>query len=278
MTAAASRMPNGERLRAAGGFTYVGLIILVAMIGLVAATTVRVGVTLQRAQAERDLLHIGEQFSNALKSYADATPAGQPRQPATLKELLKDPRFPGIRRHLRKIFVDPMTGKAEWGILYLADNKGVLGIYSLSAAKPIKISNFPARFQAFNGKQKISEWVFTFDGQEPLPPGQLKPGQPGQPTPRPGSGAPGAPVTGGAGPNVPVNPTPPTAPTAPTAPEPVAQPDPVDDAASEPAPVPESPPEPPAEPEPADPEPADPAEPSDPPAPPERPAANTSDA
>ncbi|QBE62498.1 type II secretion system protein [Pseudoduganella lutea] len=195
MTAAASHIRSGKRPRAAGGFTYVGLIILVAIIGLVAATTVRVGVTLQRAQAERDLLHIGEQFSNALKSYAAATPAGQPPQPPTLKELLKDPRFPGTRRHLRKIFIDPMTGKAEWGIRYLADNRGILGIYSLSAATPIKVANFPSRFQAFNGKQKISEWVFTFDGQEPLPPGQVKPGEPGQPgQTKPGQpGAPGQP-------------------------------------------------------------------------------------
>jgi type II secretory pathway pseudopilin PulG len=268
MTAAASHIRNGERPRAAGGFTYVGLVILVAIIGLVAATTVRVGVTLQRAQAERDLLHIGEQFSNALKSYAAATPAGQPRQPATLKELLKDPRFPGTRRHLRKVFVDPMTGKAEWGILYLGESKGILGIYSLSTAQPIKISNFPARFQAFNGKQKISEWVFTFDGQEPLPPGQVKPGQPGQQAPPPGSGAPATPGTGSPGP---------TTPAPPSTPEPVIPADPVDNPPAEPSPAPDAPAEP------VDPEPAEPAElaepvgPADSPAPPERSRAETNE-
>lgn len=258
MTAAASRMRNGERAQPAGGFTYIGLIILVAIIGLVAATTVRVGVTLQRAQAERDLLHIGEQFSDALKSYAAATTAGQPQQPPTLKELLKDPRFPGTRRHLRKIFVDPMTGKAEWGILYLADNKGVVGVYSLSGARPIKISNFPSRFQSFSGKQKISEWVFTFDGQEPLLPGQVKPGQPGQPTP----------LTGGTGPTSPAAGNPPTAPGVPPKPQPEPlepQPDPVDNPPEEP-----SPPEPPGEPasEPVA-EPAEPADPAQPPGEPE---------
>lgn len=189
--------PGGKRPGRAGGFTYVGLIILVAIIGLVAATTLRVGITMQRAQAERDLLHIGEQFSDALQSYAAATPAGQPQQPPTLKELLKDPRYPGIKRHLRKIFVDPLTGKAEWGVIYMADNKGVLGIYSLSKAAPIKVSNFPVRFQGFDGKQKISDWVFTYNGQPPPPPGQLppKPGQPGTPAQAPGTTAPGAPAT-----------------------------------------------------------------------------------
>ncbi|GGY58021.1 type II secretion system protein [Pseudoduganella albidiflava] len=264
-------MRNGERRHRAGGFTYVGLVILVAIIGLVAATTVRVGVTLQRAQAERDLLHIGEQFSDALKSYAAATPAGQPRLPPTLKELLKDPRFPGTRRHLRKVFVDPMTGKAEWGILYLADNRGILGIHSLSAAPAIKIANFPARFQGFSGKQKISEWVFTFDGQEPLPPGQVKPGQPGQPTPgqpgQPASGQPGQPAFGQPGQPTPrpgsVAPAGPGVPTPPKAPEPDTAPEPVAEPPAEPAVPPELPAEP-AEPEPEPVEPAEPSEPAEP--------------
>ncbi len=252
-------MRNGDAAaviarRNCGGFTYVSLVILVAIIGLIAATTVRLGVTLQRAQAERDLLHIGEQFSDALKSYAEATPAGQPQQPPTLQDLLKDPRVPGIRRHLRKIFVDPMTGKAEWGILYIGDNKGVLGIHSLSAAAPIKVGNFPSRFQAFNGKQKISDWVFTFDGQPPLPPGQqtLKPGQqpnlpnqpsqpnqPGQQNPptlfNPPAGQPAtAPAPPAAPPAAPASEPADPAPPAEPAPAPPAEPaDPVEPAASE---------------------------------------------
>jgi type II secretory pathway pseudopilin PulG len=269
MTAAASPIRSGERPRAAGGFTYVGLVILVAIIGLVAATTVRVGVTLQRAQAERDLLHIGEQFSNALKSYAAATPAGQPQQPPTLKELLKDPRFPGTRRHLRKIFVDPMTGKAEWGIRYVAGDRGILGIYSLSTATPVKVGNFPSRFQAFNGKQKISEWVFTSDGQEPLPPAQVKPGQQGQQGQQgqsalpPGGTAPATPGSGTPSPGVQAPPTPP---------EPDAPPDPVDNPPAEPEPLPNAPAEP------VEPEPAEPVEPADAPARPERTPAEPNDA
>lgn len=255
--------------RRAGGFTYVSLIILVAIIALIAATTVRLGVTLQRAQAERDLLHVGEQFSDALKSYASATPAGQPQQPATLQDLLKDPRFPGIRRHLRKIFVDPMTGKAAWGIIYLGDNKGVLGIHSLSTAVPIKMGNFPSRFQVFNGKQKISDWVFTFDGQAPLPPGQQQ-NKPGQGNPL-GQQTPGGQAT----PPSLFNPTPGTqtgtpsgtpdqtpAPLVPTLPEPPDAPasDPATAPAVEPTtePATEPPPEPAAEPDPAEPAPAEP--------------------
>lgn len=166
--AEASTLPNGaRRIGNARGFTYLSLIILVAIVALITASAVKLGSVLQRSKAEQELLDIGGAFSDALKSYADATPQGQPTQPPSLKELLKDPRFPGTRRHLRKIFVDPMTGKAEWGIVYLGDKVGVLAVYSLSDAKPVKISNFPVRYSGFEGKNRISEWKFTMAADSP---------------------------------------------------------------------------------------------------------------
>lgn len=150
--------------RREGGFTYLSVIIVVAIIGLVTAASLKLGATVQRSRAEQQLLVIGGAFSDALQSYADATPAGQPPQPPSLKELLRDPRFPTPRRHLRKIFVDPMTGKAEWGIVYLGGTTGVMAVYSLSDARPVKIGNFPARFQSLAGKRKISEWRFVASG------------------------------------------------------------------------------------------------------------------
>ncbi|MES2317562.1 MAG: type II secretion system protein [Pseudomonadota bacterium] len=146
------------------GFTYLGLIILVAVIGLVGAAALKVGSLLQRAAAEEELLEIGAQFSEALRSYAAATPQGQPQQPPGLADLLKDPRFPNPRRHLRKIFVDPVTGKAEWGIIYLGDKIGVLGVYSLSDRQPLKIANFDIRFQNMDNKLHISDWKFLMAG------------------------------------------------------------------------------------------------------------------
>ena len=183
MTAAASLIRTGKQR----GFTYLSVVILVAIIGLVGAATLRLGVTMQRAAAEEELLRIGAEFSDALQSYAAATPAGQPTFPPSLNELLKDPRFPQVRRHLRRIYVDPMTGKPEWGLVRAGINKpgtpgavpgamptgapptssmsaqegGIIGIYSLSSAEPIKIGNFPQRFVSFEGKAHVSDWKFT---------------------------------------------------------------------------------------------------------------------
>ena len=150
--------------RRARGFTYLGLIILLAIMALVAAAGLKMGTLLQRAAAEEELLEIGAQFSEALRSYAAATPPGKPTQPPTLQDLLKDPRYPNTRRHLRKVFVDPVTGKAEWGVIYLGDKVGVLGVYSLSDAPPLKVANFDLRFLNMENRKKISDWKFLVAG------------------------------------------------------------------------------------------------------------------
>jgi type II secretory pathway pseudopilin PulG len=155
-----------------GGFTYLGLIILVTVIGMVGAATLKIGALMQRAQMEEELLDIGAAFSAALQSYAAATPKGQPLQPPSLQELLKDPRTPALRRHLRKIFVDPATGSTEWAIVYQAEkgSGGVVAVYSLSQARPLKIGNFDARFVGFEGKQHLSDWKFTAGAFAPVLP------------------------------------------------------------------------------------------------------------
>ena len=153
-----------------GGFTYLGLIILVSVIGMVGAATLKIGALMQRAQAEEELLDIGAAFSAALQSYAQVTPKGQPLQPPSLQELLKDPRTPALRRHLRKIFADPVTGSTEWGIAYQADKVGVVAVYSRSQARPLKIGNFDARFVGFDGKRHLSDWKFIAGAMAPVLP------------------------------------------------------------------------------------------------------------
>lgn len=147
------------------GFTYLGLIILVAILGLVGAAGLKMGSLLQRQAAEQELLDIGAQFSDALYSYAAATPAGQPQQPPNLAALLRDPRYPQVRRHLRKLFTDPITGRAEWGLLYQPGSNGIIGVHSLSKAVPLKVGNFEARFAGLEGKTHFSEWHFMLDAQ-----------------------------------------------------------------------------------------------------------------
>ncbi|MDB5774356.1 MAG: type secretion system pseudopilin PulG [Herbaspirillum sp.] len=142
------------------GFTYVALLIVLAVIAIASAATLQMGALLQRRQAERELLSIGHEFSAALTSYAAATPVGQLTTPPTLEVLLKDPRYPNITRHLRKLYADPITGKAEWGLVKAPDGNGIVGIHSLSTTAPIKIGNFEPEFQALAGRTSYTDWIF----------------------------------------------------------------------------------------------------------------------
>ena len=213
--------------RRQGGFTYLSLVILLAIMGLVGAAALKVDALLARAAAEQELLEIGAAFSAALDSYAAATPQGKPTQPPTMQDLLKDNRLPPIRRHLRKVFVDPVSGKAEWGITYVGDKVGIIGIYSLSQAQPLKLANFDERFQNFENKTHYADWKFTANGQGALERVTAKPGTtpvppatppPPVPVPVPGMVPPAAPL---------VTPEPPPPPAVPeTPPDPVPEPEP----------------------------------------------------
>jgi len=143
------------------GFTYLGLLIMIAIIGVTSAATLQVGSIAQRRAAEEELLIIGAAFQEALASYANAAPdKSQKTGPASLQDLLKDPRYPNGRRHLRKIYPDPITGTEEWGTVLSADGNSIIGIYSLSPAKPIKLGHFDIRFQGFEGKTSYRAWKF----------------------------------------------------------------------------------------------------------------------
>jgi type II secretory pathway pseudopilin PulG len=159
-------MTKSSKRHAQFGFTYVGLIVLVAIIGLVAASTLKMGALLQRRAAEQDLLDVGSAFTLAFNSYAEASGPEQPRSPTSLNQLLRDPRFPSVKRHLRTLYADPVTGESEWGIVLGVDKQSILGVYSLSNAKPIKQGNFAPGFEQFESKAHLSDWKFM--GREAL--------------------------------------------------------------------------------------------------------------
>lgn len=153
------------------GFTYLGLLILVALMGMTATATLQLGSAIARREAEAELLAIGEEFREAFLSYANATPAGQARYPARLEDLLKDTRFPRPVRHLRRIYVDPVSGKEEWGIIEAPGGNGIIGVYSLAEGRPIKIANFAPRDLDLGGKTSYRDWKFTLPADALAPAG-----------------------------------------------------------------------------------------------------------
>ncbi|MBR8177464.1 type II secretion system protein [Burkholderia ambifaria] len=145
----------------ATGFAYLGLLIFVAIAGVISAAAVSFGSIAQRRIAEDELLFVGLQFRAALKSYYEATPPGGDPYPLSLQALLKDSRFPTVVRHLRQIYVDPLTGKTDW-LLVTTPTGEIMGISSASDQHPIKVDRFPPPFEIFAGKKRYSEWVFYY--------------------------------------------------------------------------------------------------------------------
>jgi type II secretory pathway pseudopilin PulG len=139
------------------------LALLVAMtllaIGLTAA--VDVWTVSRQREREQELLFVGDQYRQAIRRYYLAAPGGRPRgYPPSIEVLLEDDRFPVPVRHLRRAYPDPITGKSEWGMLRADDR--ILGVYSLSEARPIKQAGFAPVDQTFTDAESYRNWVFAF--------------------------------------------------------------------------------------------------------------------
>lgn len=143
------------------GFTYLLALVAISIIGLVAVRAVPLVQTYEQREKEKELLHIGHEFRQAIRSYYESSPGTLKRYPQRLEDLLLDRRFVGIKRHLRRIHYDPMTGQAEWGVVRSFDG-GIAGIHSLSRDKPIKKEGFREVDAEFTGTTSYSDWRFVY--------------------------------------------------------------------------------------------------------------------
>ncbi|UCF76216.1 MAG: type II secretion system protein [Betaproteobacteria bacterium] len=172
----AARRPNSTHcryhrpVRRMTGFTYMAVLLALAILGAAAAATGVVWHVAQKREKERELLFVGDQFRKAIAAYVRNRPRGVAtvQYPRYLSELLQDPRYPGVRRYLRKIYIDPMTNKPEWGLVRAPDG-GIMGVHSMSEETPLKTANFEPGYAAFEGSGKYSEWRFMHAPYAPPP-------------------------------------------------------------------------------------------------------------
>lgn len=159
-------------MRRQAGFTYLGVLFLVALMGLALASVGTVASAERKREREAQLLFVGHQFRRAIELYYEGSPGGMKRYPPNLDALLQDPRTPAIRRQLRRIWRDPITGQPQWGLVE-APGGGVMGVFSLSGEQPAKRANFDEADADFEGKAAYSDWKFVYvpqlDGERQLP-------------------------------------------------------------------------------------------------------------
>ena len=162
---AVARGRAGPRARGASarGFTFIGLLFLIVLMGLMAMAAASTWTFLGQREKEEQLLFAGGEYRAAIGRFAAAHAQQAQPYPTTLEQLLggDDRRAPV--RYLRRLYVDPITGNADWGLVKSALG-GITGVYSRSELRPIRTRAAPDAADlgiAFATAKTYRDWVFA---------------------------------------------------------------------------------------------------------------------
>jgi len=174
LRAMAAPMLTGKSTQS--GFTYLFVLMLIALIGMGLAAAGTLWSTDVKRAREVELLFIGDQYRQAIRSYYELEP-NQPRLPQSIDDLLEDHRRPTLVRHLRRAYRDPFTGEAFVQIR-APGSQGITGVHSQSNGHPFKVSGFSVENGAFAEAVTYADWRFVF-----VPPASTTPAPAASATP-----------------------------------------------------------------------------------------------
>lgn len=161
------------------GYNMVVLMVLVTVLNVLVAAALPAWSGAIQREKEEELIFRGLQYAEAIRIFQIRF--GRP--PARLEELIEvEPRS------IRRLWEDPLTGQARWGLLFAGggapvpgQGQGAPGAFGTDATQPQPITSGDpnqvtqgpisgvyslARGEAmleFQGKQSYSEWHFTVD-------------------------------------------------------------------------------------------------------------------
>ncbi len=143
------------------GFTFLGLMFLVAVMGLLATAAASLWAFTSQRQKEADLLFVGRQYRLALTRYVTAHAREPQPYPTELRQLLGGGEQLVPARYLRRLYFDPMTGTGEWGLVRTPQG-GISGIYSRSTQTPVH-RRADAGDEGIDFTKALSyrDWVFS---------------------------------------------------------------------------------------------------------------------
>ena len=153
----AASIPSGKHAQQ-GGFTYLGVLFLIVVMGMGLASAGELWSTASRRDREKQLLWVGTQYAQALRSYYRSSP-GLAQYPKELADLLDDQRFPEARHHLRQLYPDPI-GQGEWALQRGFDGR-ITGLNSPSTELPLKQADFPSQWSDFSAMDSYKDWQFV---------------------------------------------------------------------------------------------------------------------
>jgi type II secretory pathway pseudopilin PulG len=153
-----NRVPRRFDPRSTAGFTYLGLLLAVVVLGLALSAVGTVWRTMAQREREKELLFIGHEFQAAIAAYYES---GGRQFPQELGDLLEDKRWPEPRHFLRRLYADPMTRNTDWTVIR-TDSLGITGISSSSKSVPIKKRGFEPQDEVFADAETYQDWKFVY--------------------------------------------------------------------------------------------------------------------
>ena len=140
------------------GFTYLGLLMAVTVMGLMLTVVGRVWSTVERRERETQLLFAGHQYRSAIAAYF----AHRHQYPGSLQDLLGDADSAPAQRYLRRLYPDPVSGSPEWQLI-AAPAGGIMGVASTSNREPVKKANFSVPDASFADSDCYCGWKFVYE-------------------------------------------------------------------------------------------------------------------
>ena len=154
-------MRAGSRSRSGqGGFTYLMVVALIALLGLALSVVGPRWADETQREREQELLKVGTLYAQAIKSYYEASPGSLKQYPPDLQSLLLDSRFVGVRRHIRRLYADPLQPDRPWGLVRDKDGR-VTGIYSQDQRAPLRQAPLSNEWLQLGAASQYSQWVFS---------------------------------------------------------------------------------------------------------------------
>jgi type II secretory pathway pseudopilin PulG len=136
------------------------LMVMVVVLGLAAGMAGQSWRTVMQREREAELLWRGQQYQQAIGSYYSVKQGASGMFPRKLEDLVRDPRFPKMVRHLRKLYKDPMTDE-DWDLIKDPAN-GIIGVRSRSNQVPFRREGFPEGLEQLSWKNSYREWAFVY--------------------------------------------------------------------------------------------------------------------
>jgi len=158
-----------QGIRAQRGFTYLGLLFFVVITSAALAALGQSWSTAAQRERERELEFRGGEIARAIERYRKAT-AGPAQSPQSLDDLLQDRRGAQVLHHLRRAYVDPFTGKADWVLVAQPEQvQGFVAVHSRSERPLLRETQADG-----SATPTARDWIFAArleDGGPALPPG-----------------------------------------------------------------------------------------------------------